>query len=561
MPWPETLSPKRLLARFFGSGAPARHGDGQPTAGQRAADAARPARPRPDAAGRLDLASLRADLGERWEALAPSLHRMTGRFLSIRLDGRGSFAREGDTYVIGMPGLPRERVQAACDALLKELTELIYSGRSFEDHLQAAGATAPAGAGSMAPGRLRRLLQWMAQSARRLRRGRHPADAPQPSGAPVVASTAGVAGDAPGAAPPGPVVTAPPDPQIAAAPAPPPSPPVAAFRAGAARSASALGQDLTPATSAAAVPTGHSPAARQASARPPPRESAFARRLREARALESGVFTATLRRADDDQATDDNTFPPPTLHFRYQPVWNVRNKMLATYVCLAASRRASGAMALGDGVLPTPRTAEDVLLLDVLNLEQAVRDLRERQAAGRGVATLVSTHLATLTDPEQWPYFAEAIGAVEDDIRRRLLIEINGLGDLRNQPRAFEVLRRVAPLCRGIIARTGLHENSLTFWKNCRVIAVGPHVGDDMRPEARIIADLNRFALLAEHAGLPSFVRGLRSRSLAVAAIAAGFNYIAGPVMGTRFNDSVGVVRRFELSDLYAEEAEDLPAA
>jgi len=559
MPWSEYLSPRQRLARFFGTGTPARHGESRPVTGLPTTGAAGSGRHRTAATGRLDLTSLRAGLGDRWEVLAPSLHRMTGRFLAIRLNGRGTFARRGDVYEIEMPRLPPARVQAECNALLAELTELIYSGRSFEEHLRTAAATAPP-APDPQPGGLRRLLRWIAGSVRRLRRDRPGADTGPPPAAPADVATVaatGTPGPAPADAPAGEAVAS-----AVIAPAPPA---IAAARLPAALSVapSAAPSDQAAAATvgAAEVPPGPAPEMRPPAAKPPARETAIARRLREARALESGVLTAAMQRADEGLASDENAFPPPTLHFVYQPVWNVRNKMLTTYVCLPACRRPSGALLLGDRVLPQPRTAEDVLLLDMLNLEQAVRDLRERQVKGRGATTLVSTHLTTLTDPEQWPYFAEAIAAVEDDVRRRLLIEIIGLGDLRNQPRAFEVLRRVTPLCRGIIARTGLHENSLTFWKNCRVVAVGPHVGGDLRPEARIIADMNRFAMLAEHAGLPSFVRGLRSRSLAIGAIAAGFNYIAGPVMGSRFNDGVGSVRRFELSDLYAEEAEDLPAA
>lgn len=524
--------------------------------------------------GRLDLATLRPGLGDRWELLAPSLHRVTGRFLAIKLDGRGSFTRAGDSYLIEMPGMSARQVAAECRTLLDELTELIYSGRSFDDHLKKMTAAAPRqGAGNT--GRWQRLTAWVARSvsglASRLRGAR--AQGPMATATEPPPAYDATAGD-PAALAAATASTAP-GPAYSPAPAiPRPAPePVAGSQYAGAMPAAMAGQppkplerhpEMTPAAVAAAAAATNAGAVvgpPKLAAVPARRETELTLRLRERRQLETGIMTATLRRTGAADTIDDGLFPPASLHFRYVPVWNVRSKMLTTYVCVPACYRASGSLALGDELLPPRWTADDVLLLDMLNLEQAIQDLRERQAGGRGVASIVSVHLSTVAEAEQWKPYAAALETVPDDVRRRLLIEISGLGALRNQPRAFEVLRRITPMCRGIIVRTDLQASGLAFWKKCRVVAIGPHVGDDLRPEARIIADLNRFALLAEHAGLPTFVRGLHSRSLAIAAMAAGFHYIAGPVMGTRFNDAIGVVRRFELEDLYSADGESMAEA
>jgi hypothetical protein len=80
-----------------------------------------------------------------------------------------------------------------------------------------------------------------------------------------------------------------------------------------------------------------------------------------------------------------------------------------------------------------------------------------------------------------------------------------------------------------------------------RVLAAGARtVGGDLRghawPHARAMRGLADFGKAARSAGLKCYVLGINTQPLAIAAIAAGFDYLAGNAVSPEIPEPVGVV-------------------
>jgi hypothetical protein len=73
-------------------------------------------------------------------------------------------------------------------------------------------------------------------------------------------------------------------------------------------------------------------------------------------------------------------------------------------------------------------------------------------------------------------------------------------------------------------------------------------------PEAVLMQHMNRFRAGVSRAGLPAYIRGVRSRSLAAAAVGAGFLYIEGETIGQPL-DHPKVIRKFNFFDMFSPAA------
>lgn len=70
-------------------------------------------------------------------------------------------------------------------------------------------------------------------------------------------------------------------------------------------------------------------------------------------------------------------------------------------------------------------------------------------------------------------------------------------------------------------------------------------------PEARLLADMERFAASAKKAGLSTYAHGLRTISQTIGAIAAGFDFLDGDVVTSVVDMPCGayVVKMSDLFD------------
>jgi hypothetical protein len=96
--------------------------------------------------------------------------------------------------------------------------------------------------------------------------------------------------------------------------------------------------------------------------------------------------------------------------------------------------------------------------------------------------------------------------------------------------------------CRQVIVRQGM----TLPWLQAqhlpeRSVGFSVALARTSRSEVDLIRELNVFVETAAKHRVESFIYGLRSRSLAFAAIGAGFNHVSGPAVAPRQKSGIGV--------------------
>lgn len=242
--------------------------------------------------------------------------------------------------------------------------------------------------------------------------------------------------------------------------------------------------------------------------------------------------------------------------FVYRPMWDIKRKLLSTYLCLPADplygNHAIGVAgaATGNGVLP-PAEAQDAATaaLDVLALRQAIRDLESGLRDGRRALIGCTVHFNTLRDPGHRARFLAVCRTIGPASRKHLILEIALSGDDARHLRAIAAVCALDTFCSARLVRLPLNRPSFGALERLPIHAVGLDLGAGAAPERHLEHEIKGFVANANRAGLRSYIRGLDSVALASAAVCAGFDYADGDVVGG-VTDAPGRVAPYDVSDL-----------
>jgi hypothetical protein len=259
----------------------------------------------------------------------------------------------------------------------------------------------------------------------------------------------------------------------------------------------------------------------------------------------------------DPQSTATTLAELPGFESRYVPFWHVGSRAFLTYRFdprFEAGPRgpiavdspgldsqeieARGMDSLGD------MTGDPDLIrnLDHLVLNRAVLDLDRAIEAGAKYVAMVPIHVESLARDQDQKALLKFLEQQPAALLQLLSLEIV---DTRKS-KFNDLVRHIWMLkdrCRQIILR---QETDRMPWLPSQHLppgAVGMSVripGADV-PELEIATAMNGFVKGVSQHGIETFVFGLRTRSLAFAAIGAGFSQVAGPAIAARSRTPSGV--------------------
>ena len=471
------------------------------------------------------LAPIRNRLGERWSQYGASVHRLARRMLSAKLAGKASFRQYGDSYLVAFDRLKGTHAKAGGRKLYDEFIELLFRGKGGEDLFSPGRPQSEAESDDGArPGLLRRIYSWV-----RARLG-----------------LGGKVEDAPQSARDGPQDASASDDERAAA-------------------GGATVSNGGPAAPAMAVRRGHAtrrprPATRlsdgedpgaPAQSRPKRKQDAV-KLLREARAIEDAMAAELLRRAAGGGPANGQ-FPPPDLTFLYRSMWNLKSRYLTTYTSVPICWRGMD-VCRGEGVIPWPRRPEDLFEMDLLSLEHAVEILDGFAERANSVLFMVGVHAPTLASEKTLRAYLEIAESIAEPARRNLIFELVDLGDFAHQLDAIRMVKTLSGYSRAVTASVGLDDRNFAFWKRCGLMGVGVDLSRDARVETEIVARLAAFAAQTKRNKLISYLREVDRRSLAVAAMSSGFDFLEGALIGSSDDPDKLVLSEFTLENLYTPE-------
>jgi hypothetical protein len=243
--------------------------------------------------------------------------------------------------------------------------------------------------------------------------------------------------------------------------------------------------------------------------------------------------------------------PLAKLSFSYRPVWDKTRSVVSAFSCMAQVRLSDVGPAADDAAAMIGDDPEERGRLDEMMQERVLADISGLMRDGLPVLLILPVHFETLSSVARRRKFARVLGErLNEESRKRLLIEIDGVPAGAMQSRLIELITPVRALCRGIMLRMSLETSDFANVKGCGAFAIGADVGARVEPEFTLMMWMNRFARAAEKAGVETFAHGLRSLSQVAGGIGAGFGYLDGDAVAKPVAHPRRAVE-FRLDDLY----------
>ncbi len=229
----------------------------------------------------------------------------------------------------------------------------------------------------------------------------------------------------------------------------------------------------------------------------------------------------------------------PGFELRYVPFWHVGSRAFLTYRFDPRFEAGTlGMDSLGD-MTGDPDLIRD---FDHLVLKLAVLELHRAIEAGAKYVAMVPIHVESLTRDQDQRALLQLLEQQPPALLQLLTLEI---ADTRKS-RFNDLVRHIWMLknrCRQIILR---QDATREPWLPSQHLPAGA-VGMSMKtpgaelPEPEIVAAMNGFVKAISRHGIETYLFDLRTRSLAFAAIGAGFSQIAGPAIAARSRTASGV--------------------
>jgi hypothetical protein len=272
-----------------------------------------------------------------------------------------------------------------------------------------------------------------------------------------------------------------------------------------------------------------------------------------AQAIEAEVEVRRLRReappteaAASRVAVND---PLSQVEFLYRPIWDVKRSAVANFFLQAArpgtgNSRAVPITAFGD--------IELQLRFDQLVVDRVIADLQALHRQDRRLLISFPIHFESVSTPTRRTAILERWRSLPAECRKLGVFEILGAPDGVPQGRLSEIVNHLKMESRGTLMRVALGTVSFRNISDTGILAVGAELGARPGSEERVMAAFRDFVVNAEKARLVTYVHGLRSFSLTVGAIGAGFAYVDGDPVSS-ISERPEEAYRYGLDDLYAQ--------
>ena len=279
-------------------------------------------------------------------------------------------------------------------------------------------------------------------------------------------------------------------------------------------------------------------AARQA---PPDAEEALAR----ARTRQALSSLGPLRSGGDLDEGDGTM--PEGFDARFVPLWRASNRTLVGQV-------AQTVEVLPDGRSERyrrPWTA-GTEPLDLPLIARGVERVQQLSHAGNSILVNIPVRWHKLDQKSYREKLLTLCGRLPPDDRRFLVLTLTDVpGDLMTA-RIEDRIRQLRPFCRAVSCSVAIGQRNFIQFQSRIVSAVGFDLGDDVIAERDAMAEMDRFMDAVEPLKMLTFVHGLSTTSLLVAALAAGFDYLSGEAI-REGKEQLRGVRSFSVPDIFAE--------
>ncbi len=198
--------------------------------------------------------------------------------------------------------------------------------------------------------------------------------------------------------------------------------------------------------------------------------------------------------------------------FRTVPVWRARNHALIGHNIFVQS---------STGHIP-------VDLLDLSCLVKAHTDIQDGIDAKSPYLVIAQLHWYTLERVATRTRYLELAAKLAEDARRYLVFSLHDIPEDLLPARIEDRMRELRPFGRTMSFNTDLDRRDFDQIKGQDFHAIGTSLERNDSSERDLMLAINSFVSAVAPLKTKSFIHGLDTKSMVVAAIAAGFDYLSG---------------------------------
>lgn len=276
------------------------------------------------------------------------------------------------------------------------------------------------------------------------------------------------------------------------------------------------------------------------------------------RLVEAGRKAVPPSSPADDELPDfsfariDKAKALASIEVMYQPMWNLRHKAISNYFATAGSKSVFGEQLWDDALRAEYADVLTPVEFDVFVARRVLHDAAGFLAQGGRSLIGWPVHFETLATRASRDAYVELCRDIPDAVRKLLILELDGLPEGVASSRLVEMLGILRPFCRSLIVRVPSDFKRFDLFAGIPLGGVGFSLSGNPGSDQQRIGVMNDFVEAASRAGLRSYVHGLGNRAQALAAAAAGFEWING-IAVDRPAELPKPMTRFRIQDLYRD--------
>lgn len=226
----------------------------------------------------------------------------------------------------------------------------------------------------------------------------------------------------------------------------------------------------------------------------------------------------------------------------FRPVWNVKKNYLCGYII----RPAKGGVALN---------ADAMAQRDLALLQKGAEALVRLQEKGEKSVIIVPVGFETLNRYPGRGHYLAMLRRLTEDVRSFIVLQIGDIPLQASRKRLQSVQADVRGLCRALSFQTDVRGVHLDGVSRHNVHACVTDLGLKPADEGDMVGLVTRFADKAQGINCAAMADGVSTRAALLAALSAGYSYIAGAAV-QEDQPELGISRRN-----FAMENALLPAA
>jgi len=255
--------------------------------------------------------------------------------------------------------------------------------------------------------------------------------------------------------------------------------------------------------------------------------------------------------AEASGAAETRSSPLDQVRFLFRPIWDVKRQAVFNFICVPVMKTPGGRIVSGEASVEGLGDRHMRLDYDLRLLKRVVDELTRMGAEDRRLLFTIPVHVDTVSSGAFRTEYLKLWRSVPLSLQRLAIFDLVGGSDGFPQSRLIEILPSLKPMSRAVTLRMPI-ASSHSFG---RFAHVGLHALSAEAPTGReenAIGDIEKFVIAAEKAHLLTYLHGIRTGSLALAAVGAGFSFIDGSTIGSAESNPKDALR-FSMEDLYAK--------